>query len=669
MILLLLVNFVSESRLELIYIYIPHRKYQVKPHSSPWFPAACAAAIVHRNHFFRLYQQNKSFESKVKFRQASNRCKRVLEAAKLAYATKKKSKLLPRNLALGTFGKLLIVFSTKVNLLYPLYSTDRRCCLILYKLFAKNFSKNSNLDDFVISLPVFPSRTNLKLHNISITPKMVKKVITKLDSSKVSGPDCIPVVVLKNCEPELSHILAEFFNMCVKETCFPDCWKVSSVVPVFTNVGEMSASKNYCPVSLFSVVSKVFEKLVNNRIVNHLENCSFFSDFQYGSRSFRSTADLLIVVSDRIARAFKRSGAIRAVALDISKAFDRIWHAGLLHKLYRILGQILGLISSFLSNRPLWMALDGKSSQEYPVNAGVPQGSILGPTPFLLYINELPDDVICNIAIYADDTTLYSKCDQASDLWQQLELGSELESDLRGIVDWGRRWTVDFNAGKTQLVSFDRSKNTGAIDVKMDGSVLEEKASFKMLGLTLSSKLDRSSYIFSIAKTASKKIGALIRSTTFLSPEVVLYLYKSTIRPGMECCCHVWAGAPSCYLELLDKLQKRICRAVGPSLAASLKPLAHRRNVASLSLFYRYYFGRCSSELAQLVPLPFSRGRSTRYSDRLHVFSVTILRCYKDVYVNSFLPHTARLWNSLPIECFPLTYDLSGFKSRINRYL
>ena len=219
------------------------------------------------------------------------------------------------------------------------------------------------------------------------------------------------------------------------------------------------------------------------------------------------------------------------------------------------------------------------------------------------------------------------------------------------------------------LVSFDRSKNTGAIDVKMDGSVLEEKTSFKMLGLTFSSKLDWDSYIVSIAKTASKKIGALIHSMKFLSPEVALYLYKSTIRPCIEYYCHVWAGAPSCYLELLDKLQKRICRTVGPSLAASLEPLAHRRNVASLSLFYRYYFGRCSSELAQLVSLPYSRGRSTRYSDRLRDFSVTIPRCYKDVYVNSFFPRTARLWNSLPIECFPLTYDLSGFKSRINRHL
>ena len=170
-------------------------------------------------------------------------------------------------------------------------------------------------------------------------------------------------------------------------------------------------------------------------------------------------------------------------------------------------------------------------------------------------------------------------------------------------MDWGKKGLVDFNAGKIQLVLFDQSNNNSSIDVKMDGSVLVEKSSFEMLGS--SSKLDWGTYIISIAKTASKKIEPLIHSMKFLSPAVALYLYKSTIHPCMEYCCHIWAGAPSCYLELLDKLQKWICRIVASSLAASLKPLGHCRNVASLSLFYRYYFGRCSSELAQLVPLLF----------------------------------------------------------------
>ena len=143
------------------------------------------------------------------------------------------------------------------------------------KLSAENFSKNSNPDDSGISLPVFPSKSNLKLH-ISVTPKKVKKVIINLDLSNVSGLNCIPVVVLKNCEPEFSYILAELFNKCLKGSCFPDCWKVSLVIPVFKNVGERSTAKNYRSVSLLSVVSKVFEKLVNNRIVDHLEKCGLF---------------------------------------------------------------------------------------------------------------------------------------------------------------------------------------------------------------------------------------------------------------------------------------------------------------------------------------------------------------------------------------------------------
>ena len=177
---------------------------------------------------------------------------------------------------------------------------------------------------------------------------------------------------------------------------------------------------------------------MNNGIVDHLGRCGLFSNFQYGFRSCQSSADLLTVVSDRIARAFNRSGATGAAALDIFKAFESVWHAGLLHKLrsWGIFGQMFGLISSFLSRGWLRVILDGKSSQEFPVSAGVPQGSILGPTIFLLHINDLPHGVISCIGIYADDNTLYSGCDQASDLWQQLDLASELEFDLQGTVDW-----------------------------------------------------------------------------------------------------------------------------------------------------------------------------------------------------------------------------------------
>ena len=269
-------------------VYIPHRKYQVKSHSSPWFSAACAAAIVHRNHFFRLHQREKSSDPKVKSRQASNRCKRVLEASKLSYVNKTKESITSQKLGSRDFWHIAnSVLNKGKSAIPPLFNAPEALSSASdkAKLFAENFSLNFNLDDSGVCLPVFSSRTNLKLYNISVTPTMVRKVIMNLDLSKASGPDCITVVVLKNCEPELSYILAELFNKCLKESCFPDFWKVSSVVPVFENVWERSTAKNYHSVSLLSVVSKIFEKLVNNRIVDHLEKCGLFSDFQYGFRS------------------------------------------------------------------------------------------------------------------------------------------------------------------------------------------------------------------------------------------------------------------------------------------------------------------------------------------------------------------------------------------------
>ena len=169
-------------------VCISHRKYQVKPHSSPWFSAACAAAIVHRNRFFCLYQQNKSSESKVKFRQLVIIAKGFLKLPNLPILLKQNSPSLSRSVTLRTFGESLVMLSTKTNLLYLLYSTAQRCCLL--HLTEQNYMLKT-------------SRTNLKLHSISVTPKIVKKVITNLDSSKVSSPDCIPVLVQKNCEPEL----------------------------------------------------------------------------------------------------------------------------------------------------------------------------------------------------------------------------------------------------------------------------------------------------------------------------------------------------------------------------------------------------------------------------------------------------------------------------------
>ena len=183
-----------------------------------------------------------------------------------------------------------------------------------------------------------------------------------------------------------------------------------------------------------------------------------------------------------------------------------------------------------------------------------------------------------------------------------------------------------------------------------------------MLGLSSAIELHQGywhSYKISIVITASKIIGALIHSMKFFSAEAALYLYKSTTQPCMQYCSHVWTDIPSRYLEMLDK-RSLICKAVGPSFPVSLEPLVYCQNVASLSLFYRQYFGTCSCELTKLAHC-YSQSRSTYYSDILHDFSVAIPMFYKDEYVNNPFSCTTKLLTSLPIEGFPLTYDLNGF--------
>ena len=285
--LLLLANFGIGFRLELMYMYHIEISGQAS-FISMFFSCLCCCHSSQKS-LFCSYHKEKSSDSELKFRQASNHCKRFLEAAKLAYANKTKESITSQKLGSCDFWRIAnSVLNKGKSAIPPLFNGPEvlSSASDKAKLFAENFSKNSDLDDSGISLSVFPSRTNLKLHNISVSPKMVKKVIMNLDLSKASGPDCIPVVVLKNFEPELSYILAELFNKCLKESSFPDCSKVSSVFLVFKNVGKRSTAKNYCSVGLLFVASKVFEKLVNNGLVDCLEKCGLFSDCWYGFRSF-----------------------------------------------------------------------------------------------------------------------------------------------------------------------------------------------------------------------------------------------------------------------------------------------------------------------------------------------------------------------------------------------
>ena len=405
-------------------------------------------------------------------------------------------------------------------------------------------------------------------------------------------------------------------------------------------------------------MSKLLESVLNREIVNHLSKNNLLSDIQYGFRSSRSTADVLTVISHRISESLDGGFISRAIALDISKAFDRVWHKGLLHKIssYGIAGNVFSIIKSFLSDRFIRVVIDGQKSEAHSINAGVPQGSILGPTLFLLYINDLPNHILRSfVDIYADDTTIYGSTTKTVN---DQVLSDSLSSDLEHVVEWGKRWLVTFNASKTKLLSLHHQRSDPHLaSIEMNGCLLGEAQCFdKLLGLTITPDLKWNTYIKSIAKAAGKMVVSFYRSSRYLTADAILYLYKSQVRPRMEYCCHIWAGAARKTLSCLDRVQNRLRSLVGDALFSSLQPLSHRRDVASLSLLYRYFHGKCSSELQSMVPPRQTFKRNTRLAKNTinnFLHSLSLPKPKHRFHEQSFFLRTAHLWNSLPSACFP----------------
>lgn len=232
----------------------------------------------------------------------------------------------------------------------------------------------------------------------------------------------------------------------------------------------------------------------------------------------------------------------------------------------------------------------------------------------------------------------------------------------------GAQNRVIFNASKTSCLSVSRKHPIYSPTLNFDNNSLRSTSSTILLGLQFSSSLSWTPHVVNLASRASKKISYLFRARRFFTPPQLLTLYKAQIRPTLEYCSHVWGGAPSSSLALLDRVQRKAVRLIAdPSLTSNLQPLAHRRAVSSLSLFYRYYHGFCSQELSTLVPPPPTFVRQSRSQTSRHPYQVSLKTCRTTAFKSSFFPRTAELWNALPCSVFPPSYNLSLFKNRINK--
>ena len=341
--------------------------------------------------------------------------------------------------------------------------------------------------------------------------------------------------------------------------------------------------------------------------------------------------------------------------------------------MYGIHPKLIDWIGSFLSDRSIQVRVDGALSDDFGVNPGVAQGCVISPILFLLYINDLFSSINSSIHSFADDTTIHHSSSYTSQRSSSLKLTSDrtntsslIEQSLADVANWGSCRAVSFNPSKSVHLSISRHSSRPTNTLNFNSSLVPRAELFSLLGLTISSNLSWNAHIKIAASRAAKKLGFLFRARLYFTSEQLLLLYKAQIRPTLEYCCHVWGGAPAMYLNLLDRIQRKAIRLIGDSsLTSSLQSLGLRRNVACLSLFYRYYHGKCSTELANIVPRPLTFSRSTRLQSSSHCYQVTIPRCRTSYYASSFFPRISGLWNSLPLSCFPPSYNLQSFKKSI----
>ena len=317
------------------------------------------------------------------------------------------------------------------------------------------FLKQSRVDDTHFQAPsALPvSNVDNTLRNIFLTEDDVYSVLASLDVSKATGPDGISQVLLKEAALSITPSLTKLLNFSLDKSIFPSDWKKAHVTPILKG-GDASLCSNYRPISLLSCVAKVFERVVFKYVFNFLRDNFALTDKQSGFMPGDGTINQLVFLYNEFSKAIDMQKEVRVVFCDITKAFDRVYHPALLYKLRKsgITGPILDWFSSYLRDRKQRVVTQGEFSEWGNIEAGVPQGSVLGPLLFLVYINDIVDIVTSKIRLYADDVTLYITIDDPTDST------ADISDDLGLIENWSKQWLVKFNSSKTKSMVISKKR-------------------------------------------------------------------------------------------------------------------------------------------------------------------------------------------------------------------
>ena len=623
----------------------------------PWLTKPLINSIKKRNLLFKRAKKSASFRN---YKIARNKTLADIRSAKLAYSRKLNPKD-PKK-----FWKAVKFLNKKQKSIPTLTlgdttaSTDREKANLLNSFFHSCF----NTSHLPISSPAESSIVSPI--EFLCTEEEVFDLLVSLDVSKANGPDGISARMLKFTAASITPSVTKLFNHSISRAQLPTQWKKSAIVAI-PKTSDTSTPANYRPISLLPLLSKLLERHFHGLIIQHLQLHQILSDLQWGFLEGRSTVTALIKCTDDWLKTLEDGGEVCTVFFDYRKAFDSVPHRPLIIKL-RSLGLddcIIRWLKSYLSNRMQVVVVDGVESDPLPVLSGVPQGSVLGPLLFLLYINDLPDVVsntLSRLNLFADDVLLYRTIACAADY-------ASLQEVISRIEQWSTENYLSFNTSKCKFMVISRKINPTLPDAPLQlfGTSLDQVDSYKYLGVLLTGNLSWSLQVESVCARARRVLGLLYRRFYGLaSRESLKQLYLSHVRPHLEYACQVWDPHLARDKGALEKVQKFACKLATSKWDSSyeellrlvdVQPLQDRRLELKLGILFKLVHNLCFFPEGSWSYHP-----NCRNSRNSHSLQLSRPLAHTNSYMYSFFPHTVSNWNMLDNK----TVTCTSYKSFIS---
>ena len=505
------------------------------------------------------------------------------------------------------------------------------------------------------------------IQDINITTDDIENAIGDMSYYSATGPDKFPASILKECKTQLSAPLQHLWSMSMETSTIPGKYLAQSIIPIYKK-GDRSLPSNYRPVSLTSHIIKVFERVVRQNIIDHLEDNNLLISQQHGFRQKRNCLTQLIHHVEDILQALENDENADIIYLDFSKAFDKVDHKLLLHKMQKlgIRGKLLAWISSFLSNRQQRVVVKGCKSRPEGVISGVPQGTVLGPLLFIIYINDITD-VVSNswIKIFADDSKLHRNISKPEDR-------DKLQDDLHSVIEWAKNNNMELNETKFELIHYGIKEELKEDYTLPSGVRINSSSSVRDLGIIMNDQLTFSNHIYKMVKEAKKYAGWILRTFITRSKDAILLLYNSFVKSRLEYCCPLWLPYTKKDIMTIEAVQRSITAKIN-----GLSDLNYWERLKALKLYSlqrrreRYCMVHVWKILNSVAPNDINM--SFRHNPRLGPFAELPNLTSKRQRINtlrdkSFSCMGPRLFNLLPKE-IKLLDTLPSFKYKLDKFL